>query len=227
MSIQLRAVLRMLLSFAVIYLLVFTLGGNPRWPQGWAWFGILAATVILNLIVMRDNPELLRERMGPIYRRGQGGTDRLLLSVFLVFYTGWFVLMPLDAQRYHWSPQFPLWLNVAGALLMATGSGILAACFHQNAYLSTVVRVQHERGHAVVDSGPYAIVRHPMYFGILCLLLGGAVLLGSIWGTVCAVLGSTVLYIRSINEERVLAEELPGYREYMQKVRHRLIPGLF
>ncbi len=227
MGIYTKAILRLILAFIVLYLLVFTLGGNPSWLQGWIYYGILIATVVSNLAVLSRDPALLEERMGPLFRPGQNRTDRIQLSVFLVFYTAWYVLMPLDAQRFHWSSDFPLWLNISGGLLMAGGSGLLAVCFAQNSYLSTVVRVQAERGHRVIDSGLYSVVRHPMYLGVLCFMLGGALLLGSVWGTLTAVLGTLTLYIRAISEEQLLCRELPGYADYVQRVRWRLIPGLF
>ena len=227
MNILLLASLRLLAAMTLLWLLLFVLGGNTHWLQGWIFFGILLATVVANMLVLRRDTALLRERMKPLFQPGQARADRVLLSAFGIFYGAWYIVMPLDAQRLALSPAFPVWLNVLGAVLAAGGCSLVVICFAQNSYLSTVVRIQSERGHRLVDTGLYSFVRHPMYFGASLLLLGGPLLLGSAWGTLCGLIAAVILGWRSLLEEQLLQRELPGYAEYMQRVRWRLLPGIY
>ncbi|MEZ5337809.1 MAG: isoprenylcysteine carboxylmethyltransferase family protein [bacterium] len=225
MSIFVRASLRLLAGFTVLYLLLFVLTGDPLWPQGWVLWGLLAIFMLGNMLVLRRDPGLLEERMQPILRRGQPGSDRILLLLFVASYGAWYLLMPLE-HRLHPARSFPLWLQAGGTLLLIGGSALIMACFAQNSYLSSVVRIQSERGHQLVDSGLYAVIRHPMYLGILCLMCGAGLLLSSRWGIVTAVLGGLILYLRAIEEEKLLQAQLPGYAGYMQRVRRRMFPWL-
>lgn len=227
MHILLRATLRLLAAMLCLWLLLFVLGGNMHWLEGWTFFGILLATVIANMLVLRRDTELLRERMKPMYQPGQSLADRVLLTVFGILYASWYIVMPLDAQRLQLSPDFHAWLRLSGAGLAIAGCTLVVICMAQNSYLSTVVRIQRERGHRLVDSGLYEFVRHPMYLGVSLLLLGGPLLLGSLWGTVVGVCASVILCWRCVFEEQLLARELPGYAEYQKKVRWRLFPGMF
>jgi protein-S-isoprenylcysteine O-methyltransferase Ste14 len=227
MHILLRATLRLLAAMSCLWLLLFVLGGNLHWPEARLFFCVLLATVVANMLILRHDTALLAERMKPMYQPGQRLADRVLLTVFGILYLAWYIVMPLDAQRLQLSPDFPLWLKLSGACLAITGCTLVVICMAQNSYLSMVVRIQQERGHQLVDSGLYAFVRHPMYLGVFLLLLGGPLLLGSLWGTLVGICASVILGWRSVFEEQLLARELPGYAEYMNKVRWRLLPGLF
>ena len=133
------------------------------------------------------------------------------------------ILPPLDV-RFGWTPRLPLWSAVCGAILLIVGSFFSFRAFTDNTFLSQLVRIQAERGQRVIDSGVYGFVRHPMYLGASLVLFGGALLLGS----VSALLPGTglilLLVLRIFGEEKLLARDLVGYREYAQKVRYRLVP---
>jgi protein-S-isoprenylcysteine O-methyltransferase Ste14 len=130
-------------------------------------------------------------------------------------------------HRCGWSPAFPLWLIVLGFILITLGYAFAAWAFVENRFFSSVVRIQADRGHVVCDSGPYRIVRHPGYAGNIPPLLGIVLALGSVWTIIPAVAALIIAVIRTALEDRTLQEELPGYRDYTQRVRYRLIPGVY
>src|SRR5579864_5430041 len=134
--------------------------------------------------------------------------------------------MPLDAVRFHWS-QVPLWLQAVGALVLVGSYALMYLAFRENAYLIPTVRIQGERGQAVVSSGPYRWVRHPMYTGFHLFYIGTPLLLGSVFGLVLAPVLIALVTWRAVLEERVLRKELPGYDAYMAQVASRFIPHVW
>jgi protein-S-isoprenylcysteine O-methyltransferase Ste14 len=200
--------------------------GTFAWRGGWlflaAFFSFVAA---LTAWLFRHDPALLDERLTPV-RADQKLWDKLLMGGMLGLFVSWLTLMGLDARRFRWS-RVPLWLRVVGALLLLGSFAALFATFRENTYLSPTVRVQRDRGQRVVSSGPYAVVRHPMYAAVVVLLLGTALLLGSWWGLVAGAVVVVGIARRAVLEERVLADELPGYAEYIARVRYRFLPLLW
>ena len=133
------------------------------------------------LWLARHDPALLAERLKPMIQRDQKPWDKLFMAILLVLWVGWIVLMGLDAGRFHWS-RVPLIVQIVGVGLIGVGSYLVWLTFRENSYAAPVVKIQKERGHRVVTTGPYAYVRHPMYAGALGFLLGAPLLLGSWWG---------------------------------------------
>jgi protein-S-isoprenylcysteine O-methyltransferase Ste14 len=164
--------------------------------------------------------------MGPIIQRGQKGWDKLLLSVFFLLYLLWLVLIAFDAKRFAWSA-VPVWLEVVGGMLICVTFYVMWLVTRENSFAAPVVKVQKERGHKVVSTGPYAFVRHPMYGGIIPLFIGTPLLLGSWWGLLFSVVLLLLLAIRAVLEERTLMAELDGYADYARRVRYRLVPRLW
>lgn len=130
-------------------------------------------------------------------------------------------------HRYGWSPEFPLWLIVLGLILISLGYAFATWALAENRFFSSMVRIQTDRGHVVCDSGPYRLVRHPGYAGNIPPLLGIVLALGSVWALIPAVVALSITVVRTALEDRTLQEELPGYRDYAQRVRYRLIPGVY
>lgn len=212
------------LNLAVWPALVLAIGGW-RWPEGWVfalWFlGLCTHTLAW---LYRHDPALLLER----YRRpgsgGQGRGDTIVLILVVTGFVSWIVLMPLDARRFHWSPPLPVVIKVIGAVLLLPAWFFFFRAFRDNTFASALVRVQSERGHHVVSTGVYGIVRHPMYLGGMLMAVGGSLLTGSLAALTVAVAMSLLLAGRAVEEERLLGRELPGYEEYRRRVRSRLIP---
>ncbi len=134
--------------------------------------------------------------------------------------------MGIDAVRMGWS-RVPLWLSVLGAIFIVIDIYATRAVFAANRFAAPVVKIQNERGHTVSDTGPYAYVRHPMYGFALLFLAGTPLMLGSWWGLACVPVMVVGIGYRAVREEQTLAENLPGYREYLARVRYRFVPGVW
>ena len=139
------------------------------------------------------------------------------------FLFAWLIFLSFDAVRLHWSP-VPVWLQVVGAIVLVCSFALLFLTFRENAFLSPVVRIQDERGHKVISTGPYQYVRHPMYAAIVVFVVGTSLLLGSGSGVLLGLIFVAMLARRAMLEERTLRAELPGYADYMAQVKYRLIP---
>ena len=129
-------------------------------------------------------------------------------------------------MRFSWS-NIPSWLEIVGGVIYAISLGALKTVFLSNTFLSPVVRIQEEREHKVIDTGPYAIVRHPMYSVSIFLFAGASLLLGSLMALGLSGIIAIMFAIRAVLEEQTLAESLPGYEDYRKRVRYRLIPGIW
>ena len=209
--------------FALFALALFLPAGTLTWTAGWVFLALFFGFFIaMNTWLFRHNPGLLEERM-KLSRPDQKGWDKLLFPLLLVFSIAWLVFMALDAVRFHWS-QVPEWLQGIGVMILLCSFYLLFLTFRENSYLSTVVRIQEERGQKVISTGPYHYVRHPMYAAILLFVVGTSMLLGSLYGVLVGLVFMIVLARRAVLEERTLQQELPGYAAYMGQVKYHLIP---
>jgi protein-S-isoprenylcysteine O-methyltransferase Ste14 len=212
-------------TLAVQALLLFGGAGTLQWPWAWVYFGISLATVLIgSTIVLRTSPELIAERGRP---RQMRSWDKAVSGVLLV---AGYLALPLVAgldMRFGWTPVVSAVWHVTGAAVLAAGFSLTVWAMRANAYFSTAVRIQDERGHTVCSRGPYRFVRHPGYVGYIFQSLGIPFLLGSCWALLPAFATIIALVIRTALEDRTLQAELPGYREYAQEVRYRLVPGIW
>jgi len=221
------------LIYALLYLLIFPvilffLAGDWRWTEGWVFSIIFCLMCDATLIYLYFyDPALLKERFGSPVQETQKPWDKVVLSIFFIGFLVWFALMPLDAKRFHWSPTFPLWTRITGAVLLIFASLILFGALKDNTFAAPVVKMQKERGQKVVSTGLYSIVRHPMYAGATLLFISSPLLLSSVYGLALGFVLIVIIAVRSVGEESMLKQELEGYREYMQKVRWRMIPFIF
>jgi protein-S-isoprenylcysteine O-methyltransferase Ste14 len=200
------------------------------WTWGRAWtlvgiFGVIHAVGAIRIV--RANPDLLRERARLRPQRGQPVMDKALLLAFMATYSGMLIVSVVDARRWHVWPAPPALASWVGLALYTAGWCLVVRALETNAFAVMVVRHQPERGHQVVDVGVYRVVRHPMYAGLLGVLLGAPLWLGSSLGLLLAVAPIIVLAIRILLEERLLRNALPAYQDYAQRVRRRLIPGVW
>ncbi len=173
------------------------------------------------------HPGLMDERQNREKIKSAKTWDKVLaplMALSLVF--PMVIVAGLD-HRFGWSPSFPLWLVVIGFVLISVGYAFATWAFAENRFFSSVVRIQTDREHVVCDSGPYRIVRHPGYAGNILPLLGIVLALGSVWTFIPAVFALIISVIRTALEDKTLQEELPGYRDYAQRVHYRLIPGIY
>lgn len=221
-----RLLLRTVVTLILVGGLIFVSAGNHDWPGAWIFLALLATMGLGGgLWLLKTDPELFNERMKPMFQRGQKGWDKPLMAAVLVAWFGWFVVMGLD-RRYGWS-SVPVSLQILGFLLLIVMMAIVVYTLRENRFAAPVVRVQTERGHRVVSTGPYAIVRHPMYSSMLLYGLGVPLLLGALSGLIVSALLIVLIAIRAVLEERTLAVELPGYADYATRVRYRLVPRVW
>jgi protein-S-isoprenylcysteine O-methyltransferase Ste14 len=212
-----------IVAFAV---LLFVPAGTLHWPAAWVFLGLMIASGLgFGGWLARKDPALLAERMRSPIRADQPAADKKFLLVFFVVFLIWFIVMGLD-ERFHLS-HMPVALQVLGLALLILSSAFIAWVFNENSFAAAVVRIQAERGHHVVSSGPYAFVRHPMYSGAILFMVGIALLLGSWWGTAISLIFVVLFGIRTRIEEHTLMTGLPGYADYAARVRCRLVPGLW
>ena len=219
---------RMVFVYLFIPLVLFLCAGDFRWWQAWVFsLLIFSAGVGGRVLAERRHPGLMDERISQAGAENVKAWDRVLsplMSVSIGFPP--VIVAGLD-HRFGWSPEFSLWLVVIGFILITVGYGFGVWALVENSFFSGVVRMQDERGHAVCDSGPYRIVRHPGYAGNLLALPGIALALGSVWTLIPAVIALIITALRTALEDRTLQEDLPGYRAYAGRVRYRLFPGIY
>jgi protein-S-isoprenylcysteine O-methyltransferase Ste14 len=222
-----RLITRTFAWLAGMAAILFVSAGTLHWPAAWVFVGEMAIMGFgTGFWLVRYDPALLRERLSGIVQRGQEPSDRVLMITVAVMFFAWLVIMGLDGCRFRWS-HMPLWLRVVGAIAILVSTYIIYLTFRENSYAAPVLRVQRERGQRVITTGPYRIVRHPMYAGSIPWLLGAPLLLGSWLGFAGAVIMIVVLCFRIGIEERMLAAGLEGYADYAARVRYRLIPGIW
>jgi protein-S-isoprenylcysteine O-methyltransferase Ste14 len=211
----------------ILCLLLFLPAGTLAWPQACIFLLVFnGCGQAIGIWLRRTNPGLLAERMKSPFSPGQRPRDRMVMAAIFLFFCFWLIFIALDARRFGWS-HAPLWAQVIGAVLIVGAFYGWADVLRANSFASVTVRVQHERGQTVISTGPYALVRHPMYAYAILLLIGMPLLLGSLWGLLGAPLAILLMAARAIGEEDVLMDGLPGYRDYAAKVRFRLLPGVW
>jgi len=218
--VSLSLLIRVVLFLGGTAAIVFGSAGRFDLPFLWVFFGVVVAAGLIGLVVMDRG--LLRERTKP----GPGGTDRRLRFVVLPFFAGLLVVAGLDAGRFHWS-HLPPWVQILALVAVAAGYGLSGWAISVNRFYSPVVRIQTDRGHQLITSGPYAWIRHPGYAGSLLAILATGPALGSWWALLPACATVALLLRRVRIEDRFLHDHLDGYPAYARRVRYRLVPGLW
>jgi protein-S-isoprenylcysteine O-methyltransferase Ste14 len=224
-----RVLTRVIADAAIVAIVLFVAAGTVAWPRAWALLAVLLVVRISSaLVVFRANPALLRERAIVLIHRGQPRIDGLILFAFMATaFLGLPAVAARDAFYWHVLPSPPFVVASVGLVLFVLGWAIIAVALRANPFAVTVVRHQNERQHSVVDTGIYSVVRHPMYAGNLFVNVGLSLWLGSYVAALLAAVPFALLIERIALEERFLRSELPGYREYANRVRYRLLPGLW
>ena len=222
-NLKVKMWLQLFVGFVIIGLALFTAAGTFNYWQAWAYLGAVAVSgVLLDLYVMTD-PKLLENRT----KAGPAAEKRAIQKI-IVLCAGIpgiaTFIVPAIERRFARS-NVPFWLSLIGDLLILAGMWMVYRVFKENSFGSATVEIAE--GQKVISTGPYAVVRNPMYASAAVYLVGVPLALGSYWGLIPAVLTTLGLVWRLFDEEKFLAQNLPGYTEYCAKVRWRLIPGVF
>ena len=211
-----------LLIFALVW---FWVAGRVTWVQGWA-FLLVFVTYSVTLVwrLARSDPDLLRER----YRRAENVEpwDKAVMGCYTSLLMVLLALAALDSGRFRWSA-VPIWVQLLGWALLCAAGTIIWHVMAVNAYLSSWARIQEDRGQVVVTEGLYGTVRHPMYLGIAIGFAGVPLVLGSWWALIPGLMIVGLFVYRTAREDRMLRQKLAGYTDYAEKVRHRLLPGIW
>jgi protein-S-isoprenylcysteine O-methyltransferase Ste14 len=213
--------IRILILETILGGILFASAGRMDLP--WFWVFIASHIVMMAVGLRLIDPGLREERFHP----GPGGKDRYMRWTVMPFLIGQLVAAGLDVGRYQWSSPMPFVVQVLGMAGYVFGCGVSFWAMAVNRFFSPVVRIQEERGHHLITEGPYGYVRHPGYAGVLLAVLCCSLALGSWWSLAIVAAGIFLFIRRVVIEDRFLFEELPGYPEYAQKVRYRIIPGVW
>jgi protein-S-isoprenylcysteine O-methyltransferase Ste14 len=219
-----KAVLGAVFLAVVMGLLLFVPAGSVRYWQAWGYLIVFfGAAALITGYLMKNNPALLKRRVsgGPTVEKR--ASQKIIMSLASLWFVALLIVPALDF-RFRWS-SVPLFMVFVGNILIALGFWFVFLVFRENSFASSTIEVTPEQ--RVISTGPYALVRHPMYAGSFVYLLGTPFALGSCWGFVGMVFMLPAIVWRLFDEERFLAQDLPGYAAYCGKVRWRLIPGIF
>ena len=220
-----RAIRGSLAGFVAFFAVIFIPAWTLDYWQGWAFFATLSlSTTLVTIYMALYDRKLLESRlsMGPTVETTR--VQKIITAISMPILTALFVLMIFD-HRFGWSPAVPTYLSVFGDVLAALGLLVYFLVVRENRYAASTVRIAE--GQTVVSTGPYAVVRHPMYAGALLVFIGAPLALGSWWGLLYVPLVVAGFAWRLLDEEKLLRENLPGYSEYMHKVRCRLVPYIW
>jgi protein-S-isoprenylcysteine O-methyltransferase Ste14 len=224
MSLILNLLVQTIVWFGFMGAIIFVAAGTINYAGGWLYLAaMIAASVVFGADMMRVDPGLLRERLKPPVQKDQPLADKLILIPILLLMFGGMGFMAADAARWHWSMMPPA-VQWAGCGLLLAALLFIYWIMRTNSFAAPVVKIQKDRGQAVITTGPYAIVRHPMYLGALFYMAGTSLVLGSWWGLVTVPVLALLLGIRIGVEEQTLRTGLDGYDDYAGRVRWRLVP---
>jgi protein-S-isoprenylcysteine O-methyltransferase Ste14 len=219
-----KTAIQIVVSLAIMAVLMFWPAGTLSWALGWWFLGVFTLMVLIAVAYMwRVNPDLFEARQG--FKPGSKSWDVVVASVLMAAIAA---ILPVAGFDYHFQwLQAPGWLVGLGYVLFIGGFLLAGWAESVNRYFEMGVRIQTDRGHTVIDSGPYARIRHPGYSGAIVLSVGVALALGSVVALAPVVVVILILAYRTLREEQTLGNELPGYAAYMDRVRYRWAPGVW
>ncbi len=224
MDLDTKAWLSLAVLAVVMGLLLFVPAGTVRYWQGWVYLGVfLGAAVLTTLYLSRHDPALLERRLSGGPTAETRPAQKIIMAWTSLGFIALIVVPALD-YRFGWSA-VPLAGVFAGNVMVAVGFYFIFLVYKENTFTSATIEIAQDQH--VISTGPYAIVRHPMYASALLYLAGTPLALGSYWGFIPLVGTLPFLIWRLFDEERFLAQNLPGYTDDQKKVRHRLIPGIW
>ncbi|MGB2765133.1 MAG: isoprenylcysteine carboxylmethyltransferase family protein [Candidatus Aminicenantaceae bacterium] len=224
-SLKVKKIVKTVISVFLFLALIFVPAGTLNWPEAWLFF-ILYILIVSGVLIWlkKNNPGLLKERMS--VKKDVKSWDKIIIVTYTIFLMILLVITGLDAVRFRWS-NVPFVLKALGFIGFIPGIVFSLWAMVKNTYASNMVRIQENRGHKVCTTGPYRYVRHPMYVGVIILVLCFPLALGSFYAFIPSSTIAILFVLRTLLEDKTLKKELPGYKEYAKKVRYKLIPGIW
>jgi len=223
-----RGVIRFLVTTILMLGVLFVSAGRLQWWEGWAYTGMTLVVLVLSRsLILIKSPDMARERVEAGQRENVKAWDKFLLPATAIYgpLVSW-IVAGLD-KRFSWTPDLPDYIQIFALCVIFLGSMIGTWAMVANRFFSSHVRIQTDRGHTVVSAGPYRMVRHPGYAGGILAWIAAPVFFSSYWVTIPSIVVIILTIIRTALEDRTLKEELPGYREYAERVHYRLMPGIW
>ncbi|MGB8489369.1 MAG: isoprenylcysteine carboxylmethyltransferase family protein [Xanthobacteraceae bacterium] len=220
-GLNIRAIGWLLVLLVVMGAVLFVSAWTFNYWQAWVFLSVFGlSSLAVTVYLMKNDPKLLERRMhgGPTAEKEL--SQKIIMSAASIGFAAILIVPALD-HRWHWSA-VPPYAVIAGNILIVLGWTIILFVFRENTFTSATIEVAADQ--RVVSTGPYAVVRHPMYSGSLLYFLGIPIALGSWWGLLVGILMMPVFVLRLFDEEKLLARNLPGYSEYMDRVKYRLVP---
>ncbi len=222
-ALKVRASSRVISGVLLMFATLFISAGRWNYWYGWVYLLFWIYVELFTWLIVPSG--LLQERIKP------GPGTKKWDYVFLAFFLPLTYIIPLiaalDGGRHHWTGDFPIWVNVVAFVFIFLGYSLMILSLWKNQFFSTTVRIQKERGHHVIDEGPYRFIRHPGYAGLIVSSFSIAIALNSLWALIPTGLYAIVFIIRTHLEDVTLQKELPNYAEYAARVRYRLIPRVW
>jgi protein-S-isoprenylcysteine O-methyltransferase Ste14 len=221
--------LSLIVRMALFALALMWPAGTWYWWEAWIIVGLWTSyAIVMTQNLLRHDPTLLAERMKlvPLHKE-QKKWDKVLMLLFMIMGIGLYIVPGFDVVRYEWSDPFPVWMRISAMILHLPCFLLLGWVLRENTYLSKVVKIDKDRDQHVITTGPYKLVRHPMYLVVIILLFAVPVALGSRFSLIFTLILTVLLVVRTYLEDRALHTELEDYSEYAKQTKYRLIPGVW
>jgi len=222
---KIRMLIRGLISCFIFSGILFLSAGRIMYLQGWIFLLTNIVTTLMHFFAYPNDNGLIKERSK--VKEDAKSWDKLLLGISGIIYLTNIITAGLDSGRFHGSPDFGWFAYIPGIFFTISGQVVFLSALRENKFFSSIVRIQKERGHVVVASGIYKMVRHPGYLGMIISLLGIPFITGSLWSLIPTSLAIILLFVRTVLEDKTLINELEGYRQYTMKTRNKLIPWVW
>ena len=218
----LKRLIQVIMQIVLFAVLLFVSAGRLVWYWAWIYLGTYIVIITINAFIL---PKDLIEERGKS-KENVKKWDRVIMTLNIFPALGLLVVAGLNC-RFGWSPKMDSWIQAVALVLMILGSVFFTWAMLSNHFFSTVVRIQFDRSHQVATGGPYNYIRHPGYVGFIVINLATPLILGSLWALIPGAIMAVLFIIRTALEDSTLQKELEGYKEYAQKVKYRLIPGIW
>jgi protein-S-isoprenylcysteine O-methyltransferase Ste14 len=218
----LKRFIQVIMQIVLFAVLLFVSAGRLVWYWAWIYLGTYIVIITINAFILPN--DLIEERGKS--KENVKKWDRVIMTLNIFPALGLLVVAGLDC-RFGWAPKLNSWIQVVALMLMILGNAFFTWAMLSNHFFSTAVRIQFDRSHQVATGGPYNYMRHPGYVGFIVINLATPLILGSLWALIPGAIMAVLFIIRTALEDSTLQKELEGYKEYAQKVKYRLIPGIW